>query len=321
LSLQEGGTASPRGADEEHSLLWDDVMVDQALEAEAKLHAEEIIMIDETFLHGDDYRVELPVAMAQHYKHIFELNDYNSSGDLYVAELSSFMESLGHGVSVSELEEMMHDVGISEDDKERITEAQFLEFIRRTLIADLPASKISRINGLFDELVASAVEKEAAALTAMQDDDSRSHGGRSYCTHGSEMFSPSSMGCIDKEQMGELLLKLGFHPDATMLTEIFDEVDLDCDGAITRQECLAAIGVLKQDLLELLALEESFTRFRKKARGDDAEDDHFIHVSDLVAALGVSVHEAEEIIFIADINENHRIDFTGFKQTIMNWTS
>ena len=84
-------------------------------------HSKESLQIDERFLRGKDYRVEvhvapaprvcrvarahsgpthgaqMPAPMARHYQHIFELNDVRGRGHLRVAELSEFMASLGHG--------------------------------------------------------------------------------------------------------------------------------------------------------------------------------------------------------------------------------
>ena len=45
-----------------------------------------------------------------------------------------------------------------------------------------------------------------------------------------------------------------------------------------------------------------------------------LYASDLIAALGVSEKEANEMIFIADMDENQRIDFTEFRQVVVNWS-
>ena len=45
-----------------------------------------------------------------------------------------------------------------------------------------------------------------------------------------------------------------------------------------------------------------------------------IYASDLVAILGVTELEAEEMIFIADLKENSAIDFTEFRQVVVNWS-
>eukprot|EP00965_Chrysotila_dentata_P190376 6173852-Pleurochrysis_carterae.AAC.1 len=74
-------------------------------------------------------------------------------------------------------------------------------------------------------------------------------------------------------------------------------------------------------------LEASFTRFRAEARNmlspaeaEEQEEDHLVRVSDLVNALGVSEREAEEMMFIADMNEDQTVGFTEFKQVVVNWS-
>jgi len=53
---------------------------------------------------------------------------------------------------------------------------------------------------------------------------------------------------------------------------------------------------------------------------EDQLDDH-LYATDLVAALGISEEDAEEMVFIADLKETQSIDFTEFRQVIVNWSS
>lgn len=59
-----------------------------------------------------------------------------------MSELSQYMYSLGHGVPAAELEKMLHEVGIDEDQDGAINQTDFLEFIRRCLVANLPSSRV-----------------------------------------------------------------------------------------------------------------------------------------------------------------------------------
>ena len=63
----------------------------------------------------------LTPAQLEHYSLIFELNDHSGLGHLRVAELAAFLDSLGHGVPVAELEKMIVDVGVDEDADGSIT--------------------------------------------------------------------------------------------------------------------------------------------------------------------------------------------------------
>ena len=49
-------------------------------------------------------------------------------------------------------------------------------------------------------------------------------------------------------------------------------------------------------------------------------NEHCIYASDLVSTLRISEEEAEEMIFIADFKDNQAIDFTEFKQVVVNWS-
>ncbi len=125
-------------------------------------------------------------AQEEHFDLIFSLNDTTGAGHIKVAELAQFMESLGHGLPAHQLEEMIRDMGMDEEVDRTIFQdgflpelsdagrswrtifrpsflellereghstriifrATFLEFMRRTLVADLPSSKIAKIHRL-----------------------------------------------------------------------------------------------------------------------------------------------------------------------------
>ena len=50
-------------------------------------------------------------------------------------------------------------------------------------------------------------------------------------------------------------------------------------------------------------------------------NEHAVYASDLVVTLGISEAEAEEMIFIADLKDDLCIDFTEFKQVVVNWSN
>ena len=77
--------------------------------------------------------------------------------------------------------------------------------------------------------------------------------------------------------------------------------------------------------LEALPSRDS-SRARARSSGSDGgvelpkKEEHMVYASDLVLTLGVSEAEAEEMIFIADLQDNQAIDFTEFKQVVVNWS-
>ena len=410
-------------------------------------------LVDKELLHGCDYRVPLTAAQHSHYSLIYELNDHSGLGHLKVSELATFMDTLGHGVPVEELEQMMHELGIVEDADGTISKEGYLEFMRRSFISDLPASKMPFVHELFvaeaskrlsvqtgaadssEDLVSpsaravsvkrsaarpaatplglqSALERAGAAGQVAAMDGAAAYlksedlgelvqhphtaageseapasprplatpPGRRWSAEKpvhenspGPLFSPHPHAhAIAHLERGELLVSkaqaamtlqtLGFVLDELSLSELFDELDADgepsdtcpkpvsqrcpsClmphapfpltgDGLLSEAEYITCIGMLKRDLLETMALEKSFLSFRQAATGDasaraspsrrseddDDDDNHRVYASDLVGALGVTLQEAEEMIFIADLKDDQAIDFTEFKQVVVNWS-
>ena len=281
-------------------------------------------LVDEEFLHGNDFRVPLTASQRRHYHLIFQMNDHNVSGQLEVAELCRFIDASGHGVSMRELKEMFREVGIDEDDNGAIDEAEFFEFIRRTLVADLPASKVPLIHSSFENAVNTHTKRSGGAEPPSEED--KWDGER-------RPSDAPPLEAVTRPETRELLRMLGFHLDDLTFNEVFDDLDTDDDGALTLEEFITCIGMLKKSVLEVRELEGSFTRFRSSAKGRGAggapgaapvaegptAGEHKIFARDLVAALGVSEEVAEEMIYIAALQEDECITFTEFRQVVVNW--
>jgi len=354
-------------------------------------------IVDAQFLREADFRVPLTPHQIEHYNLIFDLNrdqsDENAVRDkLKVHDLAHFMETLGFPVPEEDLIQMINDLHIT------LTEGcialpAFIEFMRRTLVADLPSNKIPKIHFLFQ----SEADKNAEAMVAAKDlspaqrkarasketmSAVKSRGARpskedmdgvaarrvSKDRTSKETAKDNGPKTIKKAQCSYMLEKLGFMLDELTINESFAEVDGDADGMITEGEFITQLGILKRNLLEVHQLEKSFTQFRQmskakakaqresadlaaaleqgrknsisklslfsaKRRSSDTsmlnidgvaledQDEHALYASDLVAALGVTPEEAEEMIFVADLKENQSIDFTEFKQVVVNWSS
>ena len=335
-----------------------------------------------------------------------------------MTELAAFMDTLGHGVPAAELESMMKELGIEEDADATIDKRNFLEFMRRCFVADLPASKMDRVHALFlDEAYkrdeasrreadegppilspaarprqskqapladapSALAERSLQSLLVAPDGSAQNpkalgelvehhHMAESPARHSHVRDAESTLA-VSRAQAAKLLQTLGFILDELSLTEFFDELDADgaciariailaygdagarrsmtvhdaCDnagscllcltgdGLMSEEEFIACIGMIKCDLLETMHLERSFKSFRQTANANYAvaagatadantgeEDEvHQVYATDLVGALGVTLVEAEEMIFIADLKDNQSIDFTEFKQVVVSWS-
>ncbi|KAL3925759.1 MAG: hypothetical protein SGPRY_003574 [Prymnesium sp.] len=276
------------------------------------------------------------------------------------------MYSLGHGVPAQELENMLHEVGIDEDQDGSINEDDFLEFIRRCLVANLPSSRIPYVNELFQQY--HNLENTANSDSGL--DEGSEHSLKAPALPESRVkllrnsFPNSTVDCapcITRSNTHRLMRDLGFDLDEHTFDELFEEVDSRGDGTVTRDELITALGMLKQNILEVNELEKAFTRLREgrqnfatpamkrrstlstilarrissrdisgrrtsktsdtlSTNAPQPLDDHMVYASDLVTTLGVTQEEAEEMIFIADLVDNQAIDFTEFKQIVVNWS-
>ena len=311
--LSDDGTAYAESADS-------DVNGSRKHNPPPRITGADTTIMEIEFLQKGDFKVPLTSAQVDAYTLIFQLNDHNGKNRLEPAELSAFMNSVGHGMPVAELQRMMQELAVFVDVDGSIDLDGFLEFMRRTVVADLPISKMPAIHSIFVQSAKTTPLTEVPVITK-------------------ERAPPGPL--VTQAQAAELYRKLGFLLDDLSLHEIFMEVDADGDGCISEAEFVTSIGMLKRNLVEVYVLEQAFLRFRqanpnrvkevtitvsastgmgKIASGcltkAIAEDDTNIYASDLVAALGVIEAEAEEMIFIADQKGNNVIDFTEFKSFI-----
>ena len=60
-----------------------------------------------------------------------------------------------------------------------------------------------------------------------------------------------------------LMHELGFELDEHTFGELFEEVDSLGEGTVTRVELITMLGMLKQNILEVMELEKAFTRLRE----------------------------------------------------------
>ena len=209
-------------------------------------------ILDRDFLYGHDFKVPLTKTQNDHYSLIFKLNDATDSGHLKVSELSNYMYSLGHGVSVDELEEMMHAVGIDEDQDGTITEADFLEFMRRENVANLPSRRIGQVQKLFQSyhdkhIEEQEQEKAEAALEKEQIGVETEEHHHMRLLHEAQQKQDKEHPVdtedhITRAHTMKLMHDLGFELDDHTFDEVFLEVDSRGDGTVTLNELITAVS-------------------------------------------------------------------------------
>ena len=106
----------------------------------------------------------------------------------------------------------MSDLGIDEEADGTIEMPGFLEFIRRTLVADLPAGKMPTIHSQFEK------EARSADPEGLHD------------TSGHTAVEQKQL-TVSRTQAAQLLERLGLTIDELSLEETFEEVDGDGDAA------------------------------------------------------------------------------------------
>jgi Ca2+-binding EF-hand superfamily protein len=299
---------------------------------------------------GHEY-APLSQAQRRHFELIFGLCDFDGDGDLELEELSRYMKQLGNGLTAIEIKQMMREVGVEPHEGDKVFLPELLTFVQRTLFAPLQKANLERIEDLFEGAAKKCRQTritKAAAEVAARASAASAGGAAARAASSSSpsrpqppsavaaLFSPSAVeastaaaegagegaaSVLTKTETEEVLQQLGLHLDQVTCAEVFDEVDADGDGKISHDEFIAAVGMLKRNIVETLQLEKAFTRLRPMhdTRGQHL-DEHLIYASDLVDTLGVTSDEAEEMIFIADLSSNRCVDIAEFKALVVNWT-
>ena len=187
----------------------------------------------------------------------------------------------------------MHDVGITEDRGRHDHRGRLLEFARCTLVADLPASRVPLINTLLERAAERSSRRRVSRRRTPTGSTSSRLGRLREGNDGAQAAG------------GGALRELGFDLDEETFDEVFVEIDGDGDS-ITNEEFINGIGMLKREVLEIMrsGVVQLRANARRSATGGDIEaatrgppkDEHMIYASDLVAILGVTELEAEEMI-------------------------
>jgi len=222
-------------------------------------------MLDSSFYEESDYHVQLTMPQIIHYNEIFVANDIENRGTLNVRELAHMMRTMGHGLSEHDLQKLIMDAGIDQDRNGKLDMSEFMEFVRQSLTADLPLSKMAMLEREFkkrakpdvhpaldDHRLSSAPIKGRMAGISEDDEEGEEAAPKAVAA------GPDT---ISKAEFVELMHMMGFHLDEQCATDIFKTIDTDHSGRVSYEEFVLGIGVLKRQMIDLKRLEKSFQFF------------------------------------------------------------
>jgi Ca2+-binding EF-hand superfamily protein len=203
---------------------------------------------------------------------------------------------MGHGLSESELEQLTEET-IDSDHNGQLEKAEFMEFIRRSLVMDLPESMITSLRRQFHELatlnrrgIQWAVKfrnGEMHRYTAEQmlekfgekEEDIREgkavqhklkgHGTvlTSFNQHmemsedKEKLDNATDDDAITEKQLLGLVRGMGFGLDETAAVDFCAMIDTDGSGNFSWDELILGIGMLKKQIWDIKNLEASWQLF------------------------------------------------------------
>ncbi|BFZ11211.1 hypothetical protein BsWGS_14250 [Bradybaena similaris] len=130
------------------------------------------------------------------------------------------------------------------------------------------------------------------------------------------LFDKDHDGHITTSELGDLLRGLNIDPTQQELKEATKQLDRDGNGSIEYHDFKAYMSTMKQTNFE-----DRKQEILKAFRIIDKNNDKFIDAHELVRVLTcigdqLSHEEAEEMIKVADINKDGRIDYEEFAKFI-----
>jgi len=274
-------------------------------------------IMDSKFFEGNDFKVELTERQTKHYLEIFETHDVKNEGHIEIPTLARMMQSMGYGLTEDDLQTLIQEAHIEEDQDGHIDQDEFLEFVRQSLVEDLPSNSVDELKDEFEKrsIRRALFGRRPIGENLMTDDTD------------DEMEKQLSDKMIAKEQTVVLLKLMGFQLDETSVTDIYKIVATDSNGDLSWDEFVFGIGILKKQITELKKLEESWQVFvdahnreipwTKRRRWPDISSEDVAH------ALKVPQNEADDLVFVAGLDcsqsDKLEIGFFEFHSIITNF--
>ena len=168
--------------------------------------------------------------------------------------------------------------GVDADTNGSLCKSEFDEFVRQTLVADLPATVVD-------------------ALQAAHDGAARR----------------STTGLVDRTAAAELLrsIGIGFPANDMSTEELLDVMDADGSGDVSMQELLAGVGMLRRQQKEMATLEQAFKAFLKPPKNrcrcrfclqrlNGAQGSGELSATHIARLLGIPLPEVSRVIPLPD---------------------
>ena len=130
-----------------------------------------------------------------------------------------------------------------------------------------------------------------------------------------KLFDEDESGNIDKDELKNVMIKLGLHATSEELNEIMADIDKDRDGSISYNDFCNQIKSKIQDALSEEELRETFKVMdtRNQSRFGEKE------LKEICSKLNynLSPEEIKEMIAVADINGDGSIEFEEFVRVML----
>ena len=237
-----------------------------------------------------EHRVELTKFQRARFGEIFDLIDVDSSGMISVHELEAYIQSVGRDIPAVQLAKLFHHMGWDTDGDGTLSRDEFYELARVTLMADLPKTYVASVEAR-------------------------------YAEHAARSTPP---GVVRRRDIPALLKSLGVvMPSGVSTDELIDVMDSDGSGDVSVDEVLTGSGMLRREQLEMDELRHVFSDMVATAdwgyhrctggaadsgdtgdsggSGGSGAGDQLSAVT-LSHCLGIGIAEAEDLVFLADID-------------------